>query len=161
MRLTLVAAMDRNRLIGAGNTLPWRLPADLAHFRRITLGHPVLMGRRTFESIGRPLPGRRNLVLTRDAGFRPPGVEVFASLETALAGCVESRELMVIGGASVYLRTLDWAQCLRLTLIDHTFAGDTWFPAWDPRRWRETAREDHPADARNPYPYSFVTLERG
>ncbi|RME41414.1 MAG: type 3 dihydrofolate reductase [Deltaproteobacteria bacterium] len=155
--LSLIWAQDESGLIGRGNRLPWRLPADLAWFRRQTMGKPVLMGRRTFESIGRPLPGRENLVLsTRLAAL--PGCTIVPSLGEArrIAG---SRELMVIGGAQVYRLALPHARRLYLTEVHARFDGDVFFPDWDRSRWREVFREDHEADADNPWPYSFVILE--
>ncbi len=153
--------MDPNRLIGRGGELPWHLPADLRHFKALTLGHPVLMGRRTWESIGRPLPGRHNLVLSRDPGFRAPGAEVVGDLEAALAAAARrGGELMVIGGAGVYAQCLPLADRIHLTLVHHVFEGDTWFPELEAGVWRERAREERPPDAANPYALSFITLER-
>ncbi len=156
----MIAAMDRNRLIGVENRLPWRLPADLAHFKRVTMGKPVIMGRHTFESLGRPLPGRLNIVVSRDPGFTAGGCTVVHSLEEALAVASRHEEIMVIGGASFYAQTLPRARRLYLTLIEGEFEGDTFFPVLDPRDWQETNRVDHAPDERNPYPYSFVVLER-
>ncbi len=165
--MALVVAMDEGRLIGVENRLPWRLPADLRHFRRLTWGRPVVMGRRTFESIGRPLPGRRNLVVSRQAadGRRgaSEGVEVTPSLEAALRRAWEQAgggEVMVIGGMSLYRQALPLARRIYLTEVHARFQGDAHFPELDPAGWREVAREDHPADAENPVPYSFVVLER-
>jgi dihydrofolate reductase len=158
--LSLIAAMDRNRLIGNGNDLPWRLPADLQHFKRITLGKPVLMGRLTYESIGKPLPGRRNIVITRDEGYRAEGCEVVDSIDAALEAVSDAEEAMVIGGATLYKQMLPKAHRLYVTCIDAVFDGDTWFPEWKEAEWRELSRESHEADERNPHPYSFVRLER-
>lgn len=160
MLISLIAAMAEDRVIGIDNRLPWRLPADLQHFRRLTLGKPVLMGRKTFDSIGKPLAGRRNIVVTQDRAFRADGVEVAHSVDAALAAAAAAPELMVIGGASFYAQLLPRADRLYLTEIHHRFAGDAYFPAFDARGWRETSRSDHAADATNPYPYSFVVLER-
>jgi dihydrofolate reductase len=160
MIISLIAALDRNRLIGAGNRLPWHLPADLAHFKRLTLGRPVLMGRRTWESLGRPLPGRRNIVLTRDAGFQAPGCVAVHDIESALAAAGRVDEVFVIGGAAFYAQMLPRARRMYLTLVEAEFSGDAWFPAFDPEDWRETASEAHAADERNPHPFRFVTLER-
>lgn len=161
MRLSLIAAMDRNRVIGINNQLPWHMPADLRHFKALTLGKPVLMGRHTFDSLGRPLPGRANIVVTRDAHFRPEGVTVCGGLDEALAAAGEVEEAMVIGGASFYAQCLPRADRLYLTVIQHEFAGDAWFPEYDARAWRVTAEEAHEADERNAYAYRFLTLERG
>lgn len=160
MRLSIVAAMDRNRLIGADDRLPWRLPADLAHFKRLTLGKPVLMGRRTHESIGRPLPERHNIVVTRDPGFRADGCTVVHSIEAGLAAAAAASEVMVIGGASVYAQCLARASRMYLTRIDAEFEGDTFFPAWNPSEWREVERRAFEPDERNAYPYRFEVLER-
>lgn len=160
MIISLVVAMDEGRVIGIDNRLPWRLPADLQHFRRVTMGKPVLMGRKTFDSIGKPLAGRDNIVVTQDRRYRPAGVTVVHSIDQAFAAAGDADEIMVIGGASFYEQLLPRAQRLYLTEIHHSFAGDAFFPAVDPEAWRETAREDHGPDEKNPYAYSFVTLER-
>jgi len=156
--LSCIVAMDEGRLIGRGGDLPWRLPEDLKHFKRLTLGKTVLMGRRTWDSLGRPLPGRDNWVLSRDPAFRPEGCRVFADLQQALAAHAGG-ELMVIGGAEVYRQALPLARRIHLTLVHARLEGDTWFPPLD-GQWHERAREDHAADARHPYAYSFVMLER-
>jgi dihydrofolate reductase len=158
--VTLVAAMDRNRLIGVDGRLPWHLPADLAHFKRVTVGKPVLMGRRTFESIGRPLPERHNIVVTRDRDFLAPGCTVVHSVEEGLAAVGLAGEVMVIGGALLYAQCLARARRMHLTLVDAAFEGDVFFPHYERSEWREVDRQDHRPDERNPYPYSFVTLER-
>ena len=161
MRVSLVVAMDRNRLIGADGGLPWRLPADLARFKRLTLGHPILMGRRTWESLPRrPLPERRNLVPSRRADFDAEGAEVVPSLEHALALLQGSDELMVIGGAQVYAALLPRADRLYVTEVDGVFGGDTWFPPVDAGEWREVDVETRVPDARNPHAMRFVTLDR-
>lgn len=160
MILSLIAAMDRNRLIGRDGRLPWRLPADLAHFKRLTLGKPVLMGRRTFESIGRPLPGRHNIVLSRDPRFTAEGCTVVHGLDAGLLAAGSAPELMVIGGASVYAQCLPRAERMYLTLVEAEDEGDVFFPAWVPGEWRETAREAHGSGDGNEHGFSFVTLER-
>mgnify|MGYP001814615012 FL=1 len=160
MKLSLIAAMAENRVIGHENRLPWHLPADLQHFKTITLGKPVLMGRKTWESIGRPLPGRTNIVITRDADYVAEGCVVAHSLEEAVRAAGEAAEVMVIGGAQLYRQALPLADTLYLTLVHAEIQGDTRFPAWQPGEWRETARSDHEADDRNPHAYSFITLER-
>jgi dihydrofolate reductase len=160
MIISLVVAMDRNRLIGRNQQLPWRLPADLRHFKEITMGKPILMGRKTWESIGRPLPGRTNVVVTRSTDFQAPGCIVFHSIEEALAAVGNYKEVMVIGGAHIYQQLLPRAERIYLTLVDHAFAGDTWFPELDERDWKETSRQDHDPDQKNPYRYSFVQLQR-
>ncbi len=157
--LSLVAAVAENGVIGSGNRLPWHLPADLKHFKALTMGKPILMGRRTFESIGRPLPGRRNLVLTRDATFVSPGVERVESLEAARRA-VGAAELMVIGGAQLYALALPQADRIYLTRVHAAIAGDTRFPACEWSQWREVQVRRHPADDGNAHDMTFLTLER-
>ena len=157
--LSLIVAMDRNRLIGVNGQLPWRLPQDLRHFKALTVGKTVLMGRKTWDSLGRPLPQRDNWVLTRDRGFAPDGCRVFHRLEDALATPAQG-ELMVIGGAELYRQTLPQARRLYLTLVDAELQGDTWFPEYAQLQWREAAREAHAADERHAHPYCFITLDR-
>ena len=159
-QLSLIVAMDENRLIGSGNRLPWHLPADLAYFKRTTMGKPIVMGRKTYESIGRPLPGRRNIVVSRDSGFGAAGVEVVAGIDSAIDLCAGVDEVMLIGGASLYRQTLPRADRLYLTLIHHVFEGDTWFPELEPGRWREEGRRNFDADEDNPYAYSLIDLVR-
>lgn len=158
--ISLIVAMDRNRLIGAHNRLPWRLPADLKYFKSITMGKAILMGRKTYESIGRPLPGRTNIVVTREPNYQAPGCIVVHSIDEALARPECGDEVMVIGGASFYEQILPRADRIYLTLIDAECAGDTYFPSFDPNAWHEIRREDHEPDERNPYRYSFTVLER-
>ena len=154
---TLIAAMDRNRLIGANNELPWRLPADLWHFKACTLGKPVLMGRKTCESLPFALPGRQNLVLTHNPGFARDG---FQRVESEELMQWPAEEVMVIGGATVYRQFLPLASRLLITHIDHEFSGDTWFPAWDPDQWQVVSRISHPADEKNPWACEFVEYRR-
>ncbi len=160
MLISLVAALARNRVIGIDNRLPWKLPADLRHFRNITMGKPILMGRKTFQSIGKPLPGRANIIVTRDPGFQAPGARVVNSISQGIRAAQGHEELMVIGGASIYEIALPLAKRMYLTFIHQDFPGDTKFVNYDERDWVETAREDHPADEDNPCAYSFVILER-
>lgn len=157
--LTLVVAVADNGVIGRDGDLPWRLPEDLKHFRRLTLGNTVLMGRKTFDSLGKPLEGRANWVLTRDPAYAPAGATVFHTLDAALAAPPQG-ELLVIGGAELYRQTLPHARRLELTRVHAEVAGDTCFPAYDPAQWREIAREDRAADERHAHAYSFLTLER-
>lgn len=157
--LSFVVAMARNGVIGRDNQLPWRLPADLRHFKTVTMGKPIIMGRKTYDSIGRPLPGRTNIVVTRDPAYQAEGCLVVHSIEEALAAAGDAAEVMVIGGAEFYRQLLPRADRIYLTRIDAEFEGDTWFPELDPARWQERSREDHAPDADNPYPYSFVVLE--
>lgn len=159
-RLEFVVAVARNGVIGRGNALPWRLPADLQHFKRTTMGHPILMGRRTWESIGRPLPGRTNLVLSRAAGYQAPGATVVRTLDEARRAAAGAESLMVIGGAELYRMLFDEAAVLHLTEVHADVDGDVRFPDWDRARWRETWREEHAADERHAWPYAFVRYER-
>ncbi len=160
MRLSIIAAMAENRVIGLGNALPWHLPEDLKRFKRLTTGHTVIMGRRNYESIGRPLPGRRNIVVTRRTGYEAPGCVVVHSLDEALLAAGNDPEVFVIGGAELYTQLLPRTQRLYLTLVHATVPGDTYFPEFDWTEWQETARERHAADARHAHAYSFVVLER-
>jgi len=160
MRLSLIAALGRNRVIGKENSLPWRLPADLRHFKQTTLGHPVIMGRKTYESIGAPLAGRTNIIVTHRTGFPAPGCRLAASFEDALAAVASAAEVFVIGGESLYRQAMPIADRLYLTLIDHDFEGDAFFPAIDPAVWIERERKTFPADERNPYSFAFVIMER-
>ena len=159
MNLTLIAALSRNRIIGREGDLPWRLPDDLKRFKRLTVGKTVLMGRKTWVSLGRPLPDRDNWVLSRDATFKPVGATVFATLDQALSAG-QNRALMVIGGAELYRQTLHLATRLELTEVQAEVEGDTWFPPVDPAAWVEVAAESHAADARHALPFRFVTLDR-
>ena len=161
MRVTIVVAMAENRTIGKDGDLPWRLPADLKHFKAVTMGKPILMGRKTWESIGRPLPGRLNVVITRDADYRADGVTVVHSLEGALEAARESGadEACVVGGAEIYRLALPLADRLELTEVHAAVEGDTAFPAFDPADWSETARARFEAEDGRPA-FSFVSLER-
>jgi dihydrofolate reductase len=161
-RLTLIVARARNGVIGRDGALPWRLPEDLAFFKRTTMGHPIVMGRRTWQSIGRPLPGRRSIVVSRQAGFVAEGAEVVPSLDEALRLCAGSREVFVIGGAQLYAAALPRAQRLIVTEIDADFEGDTHWPVPDPALWREAARDHLPPDGARRFALDFVTyLRRG
>lgn len=159
-RVALVVAMADNGVIGRDNGLPWRLPADLQHFKALTMGKPVVMGRRTWESIGRPLPGRHNIVVSRDPAYSAPGCTVVHSVPAALEVAADAPEVMVIGGAQLYRETLDRAERIYLTRVRAEVEGDTRFPDLDADRWRELSRESHQADERNQYDYDFVVLER-
>ena len=157
--IVFVVAVAQNGVIGRDNSLPWRLKADLAHFKATTLGHPVLMGRKTWESLGRPLPGRRNLVVTRDTDYVATGAEVFASIDAALAAAGNAK-VCVIGGAEIYRQLLDRADVLVLTEVRADVEGDAFFPAFDRSRFVEVRREAHAADADNEYPFDFVEYRR-
>lgn len=160
MRVSIVAAVAENGAIGKNNALPWHLPADLKHFRRLTLGHPIIMGRRNYESIGRALPDRTNIVITRHMDFHAPGCIVVPALDAAFAAADAADEVFVVGGADIYAQTMARVDRLHLTLVHANVPGDVFFPAIDWAVWRETARESHQPDARHAYAYSFVTFER-
>jgi dihydrofolate reductase len=155
-RIALIVARARNGVIGRDGGLPWKIPGELAHFKRTTMGHPVVMGRRTWESIGRPLPGRRNIVVTRNADFAAAGAEVAASLDAALALCAGSNEVFVIGGAELYAQALPRASRAVVTEIDADYDGDAHFPALSPAEWQVVGR----VDAAGPPPHAFVTYAR-
>lgn len=152
--------MARNGVIGKNNTLPWRLPADLRYFRQLTTGHPIIMGRKNYEDIGKPLPGRTNIVVTRQRAYTVPGCIVVSSIEQALAAAGADDEVFVIGGADIYRQTLNSADRLYITEIGADIEGDTFFPEFDRSQWHEIRRDRHEPDEINPYPYSFVLLER-
>ncbi|WP_354625038.1 type 3 dihydrofolate reductase [Psychromonas sp. MME2] len=161
MIISMIAAMANNRVIGLDNKMPWHLPADLQFFKRITLGKPIIMGRKTFLSIGRPLPGRLNIVLSRDKGLDIEGVTCVQTLQQALALVKDEPEVMIIGGATIYEQFLSKAHRLYLTFIDLDVTGDTCFPDYMKNAtWIETEREIHVADDKNNYNYQFVTLNR-
>lgn len=157
-RISIVAAVARNGVIGAGGRLPWHLPEDLAHFRALTMGHHIVMGRKTFESLGRLLPGRISVIVSRDAAYAVPGAIVAHSLQQAVARCGMDEEIFVIGGAQIYQEALVIANRIYLTEIQADFTGDTVFPPLDRRVWHEVAREDH-VSAQG-IAFSYVTLEK-
>jgi dihydrofolate reductase len=158
MRLSAIVAMASNRSIGKDNALPWRLPADLKRFKQLTMGHTLIMGRKTYESIGRPLPGRTTLVVTRQPDYAPEGVQVAHSLEQALEQA-RGDEVFIAGGADLYRQAMDRVQRLYLTRIERAYEGDTFFPELDLSGWRLLAEEHHPATATEP-PFAFLTYER-
>ena len=160
MLVSIIAAMDRNRLIGNRNQLPWHLPADLAHFKQVTMGKPIIMGRKTYESIGRALPGRTNIVLTRSSDFNAEGVLTANTLEQALDYVSAEDEVMIIGGSAIYELTLPRADQLYLTYVENSFEGDAWFPDFDLDQWHVIASEEHSADEKNSSAYRFVTYAR-
>jgi dihydrofolate reductase len=159
-RLTLIVARARNGAIGLGGTLPWRLPEDLAYFKRTTMGHPIIMGRRTWTSIGRPLPGRRSIVVSRNTDFKAPGAEVVPSLDAALERAGAVHEVFVIGGAELFREAAARAQRMIVTWIDADFDGDTFFPEPDPREWVAVEHEPHAATANRPFAIEFITYDR-
>jgi dihydrofolate reductase len=157
-RIYLVAAVARNGVIGANGKLPWHLPEDLKHFKKITFGHPVIMGRRTWESLGKPLPGRENIVVTRRTGYEAPGASVASSFEAAIALCAGESVAFVIGGAELYAAALPLADGLVLTEIERDYEGDTHFPPWERKAWRATQKEPH--TAADGAAFAFVLYER-
>lgn len=161
MKISLICATSANNVIGVENKLPWKLPADLRHFKELTQNHTIIMGRKTYESVGKPLPNRENIIVTQQENYRPRGCQVVHSVEEALEKCRESgeREVFVIGGASIYRQALPQADRIYLTRIHKNFPGDTFFQ-FNQADWKETSRQPFPADAANPYPYSFFTYER-
>jgi len=160
MILSIITAMDENRLIGKENGLPWKLPADLQFFKKVTMSKPIIMGRKTFESIGRPLPGRRNIIITRDQSFSADGCEVVFSPESAVDAVSNVDEAMVIGGANIYQQLIPSADRLYLTKVAGEFDGDAWFPEINFSEWQLSEKEDHLADEKNETDYSFQVFDR-
>ena len=160
MRLSIIAAMSANRVIGNNNNLPWRLPADLKRFKSLTMGHHLIMGRKTFESIGQPLPGRTTVVITHQTGFAPEGVLVAHSIDQALHVVAGDDEVFVAGGAQIYQQMLPRADRLYLTSIHEEFEGDTNFPEFEESDWQLISEENQEPDAKNPYTYSFLIYEK-
>jgi len=158
--ISIIAAIGNNWVVGINNKLPWALPADMEHFRQKTLGKPVIMGQKTLESIGKPLPGRTNIVLTLDENFHPQGCTVAHSIAQALEAAKDFEEVMICGGVSIYKQFLPLADRMYLTRIKNDFEGDAFFPEFDWEDWKEVERIERPADDDNPYKYSFITLER-
>jgi dihydrofolate reductase len=158
-RISIVVAYSVNRVIGAGGKMPWHLSDDLKRFRALTMGHSIIMGRKTWESLGRLLPGRRHVVVTRKLGYKIPGATVVGSLNEALASCADEAEVFVIGGGEIYSLALPLAQRLYVTEIDAEFTGDTFFPAIASGQWQETAREPF-VDTSTGLRYAFVTYDR-
>src|SRR5690606_308269 len=159
--ISLLVAMDKNRLIGKDNDLPWRLPADLAYFKRVTMGHPIIMGRKTYDSIGRPLPGRENIIVTRDTSYKMEGCKVIHSIDEILKLNEEhDQELFVIGGAEIFKEILPYSDRLYITEIDEEFEGDTYFPAFDKSEWKVISEEKGVKDEKNPYDYTFMVYEK-
>lgn len=158
--ISLIVAVANNGVIGVDNGLPWRLPADLQHFKSVTMGKPIIMGRRTWESLPGLLPGRRHIVITRNQDYRAEGCELVHSLDQALKTAGEAPEIMIVGGGGLYRQTLPRADRLYLTRVDVDLAGDTFFPEIDWREWQEVSRESHPADERNQFACTFIVLNR-
>jgi dihydrofolate reductase len=160
MKLSIIVAAAANGVIGRDNQLPWHLPADLRHFKQTTMGKPILMGRKTWESIGRPLPGRTNIVITRDSDYSAAGCVVVNSIDEALTAAGSQDEIMVIGGAELYRQVLPRTDSVYLTRIHEDFEGDTVFPELSTSEWREVERADQQPDENNPHDYSFIRLDR-
>lgn len=161
MKISMIAAMGENREIGLHNKLLWNLPADMKHFRQTTMGKPIIVGRKTYESFGaKPLPGRLNIVISRDASYSGNGATLVTSIDEALQAAGDCDEVMIIGGASFYQQLLPKADCLYLTLVHAQFEADSYFPEINYSEWREVSREDHQADEKNPYGYTFLLLAR-
>lgn len=162
MIITVIVAVSENNVIGKDNRLAWNLPADLRHFRKITMGHHVIMGRKTFESIGKPLEGRKNLIITRNKEYKAVGCKIFHTIEDALNYCdkAKEKEVFFIGGAQIFETIIPYASRIHLTRIYEQFEGDTHFPPLDPTIWKTTIYEKHHADEKNPHDYSFSELVR-
>ncbi len=161
MKISLIWAMDNHRLIGNQNRLPWKLPADMKWFRQHTLGKPIVMGRKTYESFGaRPLPERTNIIITRDADYQSEGAVIVHNIDEALQQARHADELMVIGGATLYQQMLPLADRLYITEVQGEFEGDAWFPAYDTNEWQEIASQPHPADDKNSHACRFIIFER-
>ena len=159
MIISLIAAMDKNRLIGRENGLPWHLPADFKHFKEVTMSKPVIMGRKTYQSIGKPLPGRKNIVISR-TGFDDAGIVVVDSIDKALQAAGDVEEVMIIGGASFYEQMIDKADRLYLTHVDAECDGDAWFPEINSDQWMITEEENYKADDKNNYDFKIVSYQR-
>ena len=159
-RISLIVAMAKNRIIGINNTLPWHLPADLKHFKMLTMGHHIVMGRKTYESIGKPLPGRTSVVITRNRELKIEGCVMSGSLPEAIAACRGDEEIFIVGGAEIFEQALPLADMLYVTEIQQDIAGDTYFPMFDKNRWREVAREQHRQEIPQPLEYHFVTYQK-
>jgi len=162
MKIALIAAVANHHVIGADNKLIWHLPADLQHFKNLTMGHTLVMGRKTFESIGKPLPGRRSIVITRNRDFKAPGCETAFSLEEALQMANKGAMVYVVGGADLYHQTINLPQTkiLYITRIFACFEGDAFFPSVEPSKWKLVERTDHKPDAKNLFPFTFLTYHR-
>jgi dihydrofolate reductase len=160
MIISLIAAMDKNRVIGKGGKLPWNLPADMKYFKDKTLGKPIIMGRKTYESLGKPLPNRKNIIITHDQDYKAEGCIVVHSAEEALKAAEGNEEVMIIGGSQIYKELLPKANRMYLTIVDADFEGDAFFLEYDVKEWKETAYEEHERDAENQYNYTFLILEK-
>lgn len=158
--LSIIVAVADNGVIGSGNQLPWRLPDDLKRFKALSLGKPIVMGRKTFDSIGRPLPGRLNIVISRQPGLEIPGCTVVTSIDEAIAAAQPAPEIVIVGGADIYRQVLPQVRVIHLTRVHANVDGDVVFPELKEHEWREVAKEYHPADERHAHAFTFSTLER-
>ncbi|MFC4308369.1 type 3 dihydrofolate reductase [Steroidobacter flavus] len=158
--LSIIVAVADNGVIGSGNQLPWRLPDDLKRFKALSLGKPIVMGRKTFDSIGRPLPGRQNIVISRQPGLEIPGCTVVTSIDAAIAAAQPAPEIVIVGGADIYRQVLPQVQVIHLTRVHASVEGDVVFPELKEQEWREVAKEYHPADERHAHAFTFSTLQR-
>lgn len=158
--ISIIVAMANNRIIGANNTMPWRCPEDLKYFKSLTMGHHMIMGRKTFDSIGKPLPGRVSVIVTRNRDLEIEGCVMAHSLDEAIRACKDDNEIFIVGGAELYALALPLVNKLYITEIQQDFDGDTYFPEFDKTKWRETAREERHQDAPQPLDYHFVTYLR-
>ncbi len=159
--INIVVAKASNNVIGAKNDLIWHLPNDLKHFKSLTSGHPIVMGRKTFESLGRPLPNRTNIVVTRDQNWNAEGIEIASSLPKAIEAAKKiDDDIYIIGGGNIYKQAMEFTDVLYITEVHHEFDGDTYFPEIDSDEWEEVEREDFKKDEKHPYSYSFVTYKR-
>jgi dihydrofolate reductase len=158
--ISIIVATDTENAIGKNNQLLWHLPKDLQFFKKTTSGYPIIMGRKTFDSIGKPLPNRRNIVISRQANLKIEGVEVYHKLNDALKACEEEKELFIIGGGEIYKQALPLAQKIYLTKVNHKFDADTYFPSIDAEDWKVIEKEDNFKDEKHQFDYSFIILER-
>lgn len=159
MTISIIVAVGENNAIGKNNQLLWHMPADLKHFKNVTKGHSIIMGRKTYDSVGKPLPHRRNIVVTHQH-ITIPGCDIVKSIAEGIALCEGESEVFIGGGAEIYRQAMDKTDRIYLTIIHHNFDADTFFPQIDYQNWKETARADYQPDEKNPYPYSFITLEK-
>lgn len=160
MKVSLIVAVDQKNGIGKNNQLPWHLPADLQHFKKITTGFPIIMGRKTYDSIGKPLPNRRNIVISRQESLQISGVEICESLQNAISRCKDEEEVFIIGGAQIFEQALNLADSIYLTIIQNNFEADTFFPEFDKNLWKESLNEAHEPDEKNVYPYNFKKFDK-
>lgn len=158
--IVLIAALAKNRVIGIDNKLPWRLPDDLQHFKKLTLGHSIVMGRKTWESLPGVLPDRRHIVITRDTDYQSANAEIVHSIEEAISLIPEKEPVFIVGGANLYQQLLGEADRMELTLVDAEPEGDAFFPEWDTQLWQEISREHHAADDRHKFAFDFIRLQR-